>query len=92
MNYPLVNKIQEALSSTSGKYEIELPKIVIIGCQSSGKLSVLEAIVGKDFLSRGTGIVTRRPLVLQLYNIASEKDYAFFGHSDKEFTDFDDVK
>jgi hypothetical protein len=31
--------------------------------QSSGKSSVLENIVGRDFLPRGTGIVTRRPLV-----------------------------
>jgi len=30
---------------------------------------VLENIVGRDFLPRGTGIVTRRPLVLQLINI-----------------------
>lgn len=34
--------------------------------QSSGKSSVLEGLVGKTFLPRGTGIVTRRPLVLQL--------------------------
>lgn len=26
--------------------------------------------MGRDFLPRGTGIVTRRPLVLQLYNTA----------------------
>lgn len=36
--------------------------------QSSGKSSVLENIVGRDFLPRGAGIVTRRPLVLQLIN------------------------
>lgn len=34
--------------------------------QSSGKSSVLEAVVGRDFLPRGTGIVTRRPLILQV--------------------------
>ena len=34
--------------------------------QSSGKSSVLEKLVGRDFLPRGTGIVTRRPLILQL--------------------------
>ena len=27
---------------------------------------MFEALVGRDFLPRGTGIVTRRPLVLQL--------------------------
>ena len=34
--------------------------------QSAGKSSVLEALVGRSFLPRGTGIVTRRPLILQL--------------------------
>jgi dynamin 1-like protein len=37
---------------------------------------VLENIVGRDFLPRGSGIVTRRPLILQLINIPSEKDDA----------------
>jgi len=34
---------------------------------------VLENIVGRDFLPRGSGIVTRRPLILQLINIPSER-------------------
>lgn len=44
-----------------------------MGSQSSGKSSVLENIVGRDFLPRGSGIVTRRPLILQLINIPSER-------------------
>ena len=47
-----------------------LPSIVVVGGQSSGKSSVLEAIVGRDFLPRGQGIVTRRPLILQLVHLA----------------------
>jgi dynamin 1-like protein len=34
---------------------------------------VLENIVGKDFLPRGSGIVTRRPLILQLINLPAER-------------------
>ena len=45
----------------------------MVGSQSSGKSSVLENIVGRDFLPRGSGIVTRRPLILQLINIPSER-------------------
>lgn len=45
-----------------------MPQITVVGSQSSGKSSVLENIVGRDFLPRGSGIVTRRPLVLQLIN------------------------
>lgn len=45
----------------------------MVGSQSSGKSSVLENVVGRDFLPRGGGIVTRRPLILQLINIPSER-------------------
>ena len=41
----------------------ELPRICSLGRQSSGKSSVLESIVGLDFLPRGDGVVTRRPLI-----------------------------
>ncbi|TRY78211.1 hypothetical protein TCAL_14445 [Tigriopus californicus] len=34
--------------------------------QSSGKSSVMESLVGQSILPRGTGIVTRRPLIIQL--------------------------
>lgn len=34
----------------------------------------MENIVGRDFLPRGSGIVTRRPLILQLINIPSDSD------------------
>jgi hypothetical protein len=69
----LINKLQDAFAAVGVQNPIDLPQITVIGSQSSGKSSVLENIVGKDFLPRGTGIVTRRPLVLQLINrVASE--------------------
>ncbi len=45
----------------------------VVGPQSAGKSSVLENIVGRDFLPRGSGIVTRRPLILQLLNIPDDE-------------------
>jgi dynamin 1-like protein len=60
---PLINKLQDVFNTIGGEL-VELPQIAVVGCQSSGKSSVLEAIVGEDFLPRGAGIVTRRPLVL----------------------------
>jgi dynamin 1-like protein len=42
--------------------------------KSSGKSSVLENLVGRDFLPRGTGIVTRRPLILQLVYTPSRRE------------------
>ena len=35
---------------------IQLPKIVVVGGQSSGKSSLIEQIVGIDFLPRGSVI------------------------------------
>ncbi|KAM3581270.1 vacuolar protein sorting-associated protein 1 [Umbelopsis sp. WA50703] len=61
-----VNKLQDAFATVGVQNPVDLPQITVIGSQSSGKSSVLENIVGRDFLPRGTGIVTRRPLVLQL--------------------------
>ncbi|KAL8683021.1 MAG: hypothetical protein Q9186_001016 [Xanthomendoza sp. 1 TL-2023] len=69
-----VNKLQDLVFNTIGTDSLDLPQIVVVGSQSSGKSSVLENIVGRDFLPRGSGIVTRRPLILQLINIPSERD------------------
>uniref|UniRef100_A0A8C0F7W2 Dynamin-2 n=1 Tax=Bubo bubo TaxID=30461 RepID=A0A8C0F7W2_BUBBB len=47
--------------------------------------------VSRDFLPRGSGIVTRRPLVLQL--ITAKTEYAEFLHcKGRKFTDFDEVR
>jgi dynamin 1-like protein len=81
---PVINKLQDIFTVTGGsivghadaqhaasssQLVLELPQIVVVGSQSSGKSSVLEALVGRDFLPRGSGIVTRRPLVLQLFRL-----------------------
>ncbi|KAL8910459.1 MAG: hypothetical protein Q9171_004253 [Xanthocarpia ochracea] len=69
-----VNKLQDLVFNTIGNDSLDLPQIVVVGSQSSGKSSVLENIVGRDFLPRGSGIVTRRPLILQLINVPSERE------------------
>lgn len=65
----LTNKLQDVFASL-GKSSLgfDLPQIAVVGSQSSGKSSVLENICGRDFLPRGSGIVTRRPLILMLEN------------------------
>jgi len=70
---PLIIKLQNAFNAIKARNSIELPQIVVVGAQSSGKSSVLESIVGRDFLPRGSGIVTRCPLVLQLKHIDPPK-------------------
>ncbi|XP_073526940.1 interferon-induced GTP-binding protein Mx2-like [Phyllobates terribilis] len=55
----------DSLRSLGVEKDLELPAITVIGDQSSGKSSVLEALSGVT-LPRGTGIVTRCPLELKL--------------------------
>ncbi|XP_016401086.1 dynamin-3-like [Sinocyclocheilus rhinocerous] len=87
----LVNRLQDAFSAIGQTCDLDLPQIAVVGGQSAGKSSVLENFVGRDFLPRGSGIVTRRPLVLQL--ISSTSEHAEFLHcKGKKFTDFDDVR
>ncbi|XP_059448748.1 phragmoplastin DRP1E [Corylus avellana] len=95
----LVNRIQRACTvlgdygggdNTFSSLWEALPSVAVVGGQSSGKSSVLESIVGRDFLPRGSGIVTRRPLVLQLHKTEEgSQEYAEFLHLPRrKFTDF----
>eukprot|EP00047_Mylnosiga_fluctuans_P003192 m.227876 g.227876 ORF g.227876 m.227876 type:complete len:716 (-) comp11660_c0_seq1:70-2217(-) len=98
---PVVNKLQDVFHTVGDRDVIQLPQIVVVGAQSSGKSSVLENIVGRDFLPRGTGIVTRVPLIMQLIqrtgaprpNEPKEEEWAQFLHCpDRVFVDFDEVR
>ncbi|KIY52137.1 hypothetical protein FISHEDRAFT_63906 [Fistulina hepatica ATCC 64428] len=59
-------EIRSMLLSIDKSDALKLPSIVVIGSQSSGKSSVLESIVGHEFLPKGNNMVTRRPLELTL--------------------------
>lgn len=90
---PLINDLQNVFNTAGGDL-VDLPQIIVVGCQSSGKSSVLEAIVGRDFLPRGAGIVTRRPLVLQLVHVGpNDEQYGEFLHlPGKKFKNFSDIR
>ncbi|XP_037624330.1 dynamin-1-like protein isoform X4 [Sebastes umbrosus] len=102
---PVINKLQDVFN-TVGADIIQLPQIVVVGTQSSGKSSVLESLVGRDLLPRGTGIVTRRPLILQLVHIDPEdrrktseengidgEEWGKFLHTKNTiYTDFEEIR
>ncbi|KAK7794186.1 hypothetical protein R5R35_000481 [Gryllus longicercus] len=103
---PVINKLQDVFS-TVGADAIQLPQIIVVGTQSSGKSSVIESLVGRSFLPRGIGIVTRRPLVLQLvycpkgdnqHRSAEDgtldlEEWGMFMHTkNKIYTDFDEIR
>ena len=57
---PIINKLQDILAPVGSELSmILLPQVAVVGSQSSGKSSVLEALVGRDFLPRGCDICTR---------------------------------
>jgi GTP-binding protein EngB required for normal cell division len=72
-------QIRTLLQSIGQSETLTLPSIVVIGSQSSGKSSVLEAIVGHEFLPKGNNMVTRRPIELTLVNTPeTQAEYAEF--------------
>lgn len=89
-----MNKLQEVFATFGAPANISLPQLVVVGSQSAGKSSVLENIVGRDFLPRGTGIVTRRPLILQLNQTRpGAQEYGEFTHKPgQKFTDFNEIR
>uniref|UniRef100_A0A1A8KYL7 Dynamin-1-like protein n=1 Tax=Nothobranchius pienaari TaxID=704102 RepID=A0A1A8KYL7_9TELE len=101
---PVINKLQDVFN-TVGADIIQLPQIAVVGTQSSGKSSVLESLVGRDLLPRGTGVVTRRPLILQLVHVdpgdarknedggRDAEEWGKFLHTkNKIYTDFDEIR
>jgi dynamin-like GTPase MGM1, mitochondrial len=66
-------EIRSMLNTVGQSGALTLPSIVVIGSQSSGKSSVLEAIVGHEFLPKGSNMVTRRPIELTLINTPDAK-------------------
>eukprot|EP00730_Choanoeca_flexa_P008456 TRINITY_DN12490_c0_g1_i10.p1 TRINITY_DN12490_c0_g1~~TRINITY_DN12490_c0_g1_i10.p1 ORF type:complete len:834 (+),score=256.81 TRINITY_DN12490_c0_g1_i10:128-2629(+) len=88
----VVNKLQDAFASLGNEVPLDLPQIAVVGGQSAGKSSVLENFVGKDFLPRGSGIVTRRPLVLQLNYHPSAEWGEFLHCKGRKFTDFNEIR
>ena len=76
----------------------ELPPIVNNKKECIYNPNPFYSIVGRDFLPRGSGIVTRRPLVLQLVHTPvpdpapTYTEWGQFLHVDKRFTDFNDIR
>ncbi|XP_067401318.1 interferon-induced GTP-binding protein Mx1-like [Emydura macquarii macquarii] len=64
----------DSLRALGVEKDLALPKIAVIGDQSSGKSSVLEALSGVA-LPRGSGIVTRCPLALRLKKLAPQQEW-----------------
>ena len=58
--------------------DISIPRLAVVGSQSSGKSSILNSILGMDILPTGSNMVTRGPLQLELIQSVNEVK-AIFG-------------
>ncbi|KAK1237584.1 hypothetical protein MKX07_006712 [Trichoderma sp. CBMAI-0711] len=87
-------EIRNILQKVGQSSSLTLPSIVVIGSQSSGKSSVLEAIVGHEFLPKGLNMVTRRPIELTLVNTPdSTEEYGEFPDLGlRKVTDFSSIQ
>ncbi|XP_004762249.1 interferon-induced GTP-binding protein Mx1 [Mustela nigripes] len=84
----------DSLRALGVEQDLALPAIAVIGDQSSGKSSVLEALSGVA-LPRGSGIVTRCPLVLKLKKVTNQDEWrgkVSYQDFEKEISDPSEVE
>jgi dynamin 1-like protein len=71
-------KIGNVLNSLLiNRNDIEIPKLVVVGSQSSGKSSILNSILGMDILPTGSNMVTRGPLMMELVQTKTDVKAVF---------------
>ncbi|KAK8546043.1 hypothetical protein V6N13_067281 [Hibiscus sabdariffa] len=79
---PLLDVIDRLRLLMVMKEGIQLPTIVVVGDQSSGKSSVLESLAGVN-LPRSQGICTRVPLIIRLQNHANPRPEVCLEYNEK---------
>ncbi|KAM9454733.1 interferon-induced GTP-binding protein Mx1-like [Clarias gariepinus] len=73
--------LTDSLHALGVETDLKLPAIVVIGDQSSGKSSVLEALSGVP-LPCGSGMVTRCPLELKMKKSKNERSHGKISYKD----------
>lgn len=81
----VANEINGLFSETNlvdYKPELTLPRLCVVGTQSSGKSSVLNGIMGLDLLPTGKNMVTRTPLDIRLHQLKGDHKEGFVEFGD----------
>merc|ERR1719284_53327 len=83
--YNDISDLKSRLPSGDTDDGFNFPEIVVVGGQSNGKSSVLESIVGRSFLPKGSGTVTRCPINIRLVQDTKEEQFVW-NEKDREQT------
>lgn len=75
-------------------YDVQIPRIVMTGNQSSGKTSLLEAMCSiNNLFEKKAGLATKRPMYIYLNKIAEgEADYVKIGTLGEKITNMDKAR
>lgn len=71
--------LHRAIARLSARTRIKVPKLVVVGTQSSGKSSLLNALVGVQLLPMGESMTTRAAIQVQLVRSEGEVARVEFG-------------
>ena len=72
--------------------DISIPKLAVVGSQSSGKSSILNSILGMDILPTGSNMVTRGPLQLELVQSLTDVKAVFGEYINGEWVEIKAIK
>jgi hypothetical protein len=72
------------ISAELKNLDLDVPKILLLGTQTSGKSSVLNNIIGYDILPTGENMVTRTPLNVFMRNGANESVLLYYIENGKK--------
>lgn len=70
--------------TNSPDLELNIPRIVMVGAQSSGKSSFVNRLIGYEIMPTGHNMVTKTPVYVRLYHTKNGNDYVTISTSDSE--------
>jgi len=85
-----IRELRHALSVLTSP-TLSVPFIAVVGTQSGNKYSVIELMIGRNFLPKG--IESQRPIIINLRNLPLGSDFATLNSSpEKKYTNFNSVR
>lgn len=84
-NLILSNTLNDSLAALSKIKEFEQPNLIVVGTQSSGKSSLLNALIGVQLLPTGETMTTRAAIEVQLVNSVTNTFVEFGDRSTGEW-------